>query len=167
MTAYEIPPDPRRDIRRNERLPDDPERERASWGEGPWQTEPDLVEWRHRFFPGLPLLAVRGAVGAWCGYVGVPPGHPLHGKPFGDVDSVSPHGGLTYSDKCQGDICHVPGLGEPDDVWWLGFDCVHANDYAPGFRAPKLAKMTTYRRLDYVMDEVEGLAKELVELKTP
>jgi hypothetical protein len=38
------------------------------------------------------------------------------------------HGGLTYADRCQGAICHVPQPGESDDVWWLGFDCNHSGD---------------------------------------
>lgn len=48
------------------------------WGPGPWHREPDRFEWRHR--SGLPLLIVRSPVtGSLCGYVGVPPEHPLYG----------------------------------------------------------------------------------------
>jgi hypothetical protein len=54
---------------------------REQWGEGPWQSEPDLVEWRDAA-TGYPCLIVRGSMGALCGYVGLPPGHPLHGKPY-------------------------------------------------------------------------------------
>lgn len=161
----------RRDVRRSERLPDalrEPLRE--TWAKGPWDDEPDLVEWRHPYFPGLPLLAVRNAVGAWCGYVGVPPGHPWHGKDR-DACDADAHGGLTYSDKCSGDICHVAAPGEPDDVWWLGFDCAHAGDVMPSVVAILAAKRLDtfgdvfgndkYRDLAYVMDEVEGLAVQV------
>lgn len=41
--------------------------------EGPWTAEPDREEWRHS--SGLACLARRGPMGAWCGYVAVPPGH--------------------------------------------------------------------------------------------
>jgi len=46
------------------------------------------------------------------------------------------HGGLTYADACQeGDdgetICHVAAPGEPEPLWWFGFDCSHAGDLNP------------------------------------
>src|SRR5215510_304522 len=28
-------------------------------------------------------------------------------------------------------ICHTPSPGEPDNVWWLGFDCCHLGDLYP------------------------------------
>ena len=83
------------------------------------------------------------------------------------------HGGLTYSEKCQGEICHVPAAGEPADVWWLGFDCSHAWDLSPGGRAalrrldPELAEYDSiheiYRTLDYVKRETELLAQQLAD----
>lgn len=126
---------------------------KEAWGDGPWQDEPDRVEWHHK---GLPCLARRGPHGSWCGYVAVPPGHPLHAIPYslcpvaGCDESwcdhrpdafLEVHGGLTYSDFCQADapeghgICHVPRRGEPDNVWWFGFDCGHACDLSPATAA--------------------------------
>src|SRR5438067_12443361 len=110
--------------------------EKRKWGPGPWQDEPDRVDFEHA---GLPCLILRGPVGAWCGYAAVPPGHPLHGKGYSELYDyetesgidIRVHGGLTYAGACSGDICHVPRLGEPDDVWWFGFDCSHAGDLAP------------------------------------
>ena len=153
---------------------------RAEWGEGPWQHEPDRVEWRLATLPGLVLLAVRGPSGGWCGYVGVPPGHPAHRKDYGEI-AVSVHGGLTYAAPCQegtdAHICHVPRAGEAPDVWWLGFDCGHARDYSPAheainrrfdleFRAPEYLRelgmpLRVYRHFDYVRGEVEDLAVQL------
>lgn len=80
---------------------------------------------------------VRSRFGNWCGYAGVPPGHPWYQSDYNDVD-VSVHGGLTYAEFCDetgGPICHVAKPGEPARVWWLGFDCGHAMDYAPGLAA--------------------------------
>lgn len=54
-----------------------PDEEKRAWGDGPWVNEPDRVEWRYK---GLPCLLKRGPLGNWCGYVGVPPEHPLHGQ---------------------------------------------------------------------------------------
>ncbi len=137
--------------------------DKSTWGEGAWQSEPDRKEWRDAA-TGLPCLAHRNEHGGnWCGYVAVPPGHPAHGKGYDDID-VEVHGGLTYSGACSGHICHVPKAGEPDDVWWVGFDCHHAWDFAPAyaarhptFRAPE----DTYRTLTYVEAECKRLAAQL------
>lgn len=153
-----------RTIRRSERFA---EYDRTGWGPGPWDDEPDLIEWRNDEFPEMAFLIVRSEVaGALCGYVGLPPGHRLHGKATGDLD-VEVHGGLTFADECHGRICHVPAPGEPAHVWWLGFDCGHCFDAMPALEA--LTRRTlgralphgTYRTLDYVMAEVERLAAQV------
>ncbi len=113
--------------------------DKSEWGFGPWVGEPDRVEWRiPGTMHGLVCLAVRGPNGSWCGYVGVPPGHPAHGQDYTTIESAADlrvHGGLTFADKCQthegAQVCHVPEPGEPDNVWWLGFDCAHSGDYSP------------------------------------
>lgn len=129
---------------------------------GPWQDEPDKVQWVDEA-TGLDCLIVRNPVmGNLCGYVGVPEGHPEFGKGYDDVP-VNVHGGLTYADGCAGPICHEPLPGRPDTVWWLGFDCAHAFDLAPGMikHAPELARLGTYRTFDYVVSEVQSLARQL------
>jgi len=142
---------------------------KSEWGDGPWQTEPDRVEWRHA---GLPCLIRRspGVTGVWCGYVAVPPGHPAHGAGYDDV-AVDVHGGLTYAGDCDGDegvgICHVPRPGEPADVYWLGFDCGHAFDICPALEARYRDLATrdqVYRDLAYVTAETESLAEQLAEM---
>ncbi len=136
--------------------------DKSAWGPGPWQNEPDRWEGEHE---GFPLLAVRGKNhGAWCGYVAMPPGHPWHGKTgCAEYPEVSVHGGLSYGNACGGDICHVPRPGEPDNVWWLGFDCVHAFDVAPAREAMTgwmRIEGEVYRTLDYVQAECRGLAEQ-------
>lgn len=142
--------------------------DRTGWPRGPWDTEPDKLQWPDAK-TGLPCLAVRGPFGNWCGYVGVPPGHRLHGsiRP----EDVHPHGGVTFTAPCSPDhagVCHVPDPGEPDDVWWIGFD---AQDYAPGMVAgmrsvmpqlPAFLCSGTYRNLKYVRRKCAALAQELV-----
>ncbi len=114
--------------------------DKSAWGAGPWTDEPDKMQWADEA-TGFPCLIVRNNSGALCGYVGVPSGHPWHGKGYDDCEAdgeyIDVHGGLTFSAGCgHGDepsegICHIPSAGEPDDVWWLGFDCNHGGDYAP------------------------------------
>lgn len=55
--------------------------DKSTWGPGPWQDEPDKIQYVDEA-TGLPCLIVRNGkeIGALCGYVGVLPGHPLHGK---------------------------------------------------------------------------------------
>lgn len=143
--------------------------DRTGWPVGPWDDEPDKVQWQDDE-TGLPCLAVRNGMGAWCGYVGVDESHPMHGKDYDDVD-VEVHGGLTFAGTCQPTtdesvgICHTPGEGEPDHVWWLGFDCAHAGDEVPDLIRHGLHSDGTYRTLDYVRSECRNLARQLAEVR--
>lgn len=129
---------------------------------GPWDDEPDRVLWRDPRMPGLVLLARRGPYGAWCGYVGVPPGHPWHGADYADIPADA-HGGITYAEHCDDDpidgICHVPEPGEPDHMYWVGFDCGHYMDLSPTLLEHDLVLPDqTYKDLDYVKDQITDLA---------
>lgn len=127
--------------------------DKSKWGSGPWQDEPDRVEFEHL---GFPCLIVRVPHGALCGYVAVPPGHPWHRRCYQTLDSeVDVHGGLTYSSECAGDVCHQSKPGEPDDVWWLGFDHAHWGDFVPGIKSSR--SQARYRTIDYVRDQCERL----------
>jgi hypothetical protein len=66
--------------------------DRTNWPPGPWDNEPDRIEFEHA---GFPCLITRQALGHLCGYVAVPPGHKAHGRDYDALD-VSVHGGLTY-----------------------------------------------------------------------
>lgn len=126
--------------------------------EEPWKTEPDHDTFEHA---GLPCIIHRGPLGAWCGYVAVPPGHVDHGKGINDI-RVKVHGGVTYADACSGEICHVAKPGEPDDVWWVGFDCAHAYDMTPSMlKYGTVVPGTTYRDQAYVTGETKRLAEQL------
>lgn len=164
-------------------------KEKASWGPGPWQDEPDKEQWQDEP-TGFACLIKRNPLGALCGYVGVPEGHPWHGSGYspgyateGDLspalrllDEVSVHGGLTYADSCQEGpedktICHVPGPGEPEPLWWFGFDCAHAWDVAPAMAARERARgyppislgEDVYRTRAYVKAECASLARQAAE----
>lgn len=49
--------------------------DRSSWGSGPWDSEPDKLQWETR--SGLTGLLHRNSFGAWCGYVAIERNHPL------------------------------------------------------------------------------------------
>lgn len=138
--------------------------DKSKWSRGPWDSEPDHVEFEHVGLPCI-LHRVGSHSGHWCGYVAVPPGHRLHGKGYDDayslVDDLNIHGGLTYASPCQGSICHVPKPGEPDNVWWFGFDCAHLGDISPA-RADEGAPWdigATYKTRAYVEAETRRLAE--------
>jgi hypothetical protein len=126
--------------------------DKTGWGEGPWLIEPDKAQWVDPV-TGLDCLLVRNPIGALCGYVGVGPEHPWHGKGYSQCTAepacpvedgerswdcghspeslLDVHGGITFADGCGHDedeshgICHVPLPGRADDLWWFGFDCAH------------------------------------------
>lgn len=155
--------------------------DKSSWGIGPWQDEPDKMQWQDEE-TGLPCLIVRGPVGALCGYVGVAEGHPWHGHEYSKplrpaeagedewmVDSpesrIRVHGGLTFSAFCRESddeskgICHRPAPGEPDHVWWFGFDCAHCDDHSPLMKS--LYGDDIYRNVEYVQEQCRELARQL------
>lgn len=141
---------------------------KSEWGEGPWQNEPDRYEWEHL---GFPCLMVRNSYfGHWCGYVGVPPTHPKYEKEYDSIKDINVHGELTFADHCHGNICHKPKPGQPDNVWWLGFDCGHMFDLKPAMSSLlkdinheryRFILKDVYRDFAYVKKEVEHLAKQL------
>lgn len=140
--------------------------DRTGWRSGAWDKEPDKVQWQDEK-TGLPCLAVRHpSFGNWCGYVGISEDHPDYRKSYELVDDIEVHYGLTFSDSCRhGEeestgICHIPSPGESDSVWWLGFDCGHCYDDAPGLYSDKLPR-SKYRTLAYVKDQCASLADQL------
>jgi hypothetical protein len=160
--------------------------DKSEWGAGPWQHEPDKLQWVDEA-TGLDCLMVRNHGGNWCGYVGVAEGHPWFGvgyaecaKPCGEdwcthsPDShVEVHGGLTYAAFCQEDaepghgICHIAAPDRPERVWWFGFDCGHYRDLSPAdFMYRRKYGITydadaVYRDRAYVEREVMSLARQL------
>jgi hypothetical protein len=152
--------------------------DKSKWGPGPWQEECDKAQWQDEE-TGFACLIHRGGSGALCGYVGVPEGHPWHGKDDREIDADC-HGGLTFSNHCRTPdengrgICRVPGPDEPAHLWWLGFDCAHLGDVLPkqdaDLREHGYAGMVarhdftnSYKTLAYVKREVAMLAKQAME----
>lgn len=143
------------------------EENKPKWGPGPWQDEPDRVEFEHE---GIACLMSRQSqIGHWCGYVGVEPGHPWHGeaKYFWDrQDGPEVHGGVTFGAECGGFVCHVPKPGKPENLWWIGFDCAHLGDLSPSIHRNvghflfDIGGGEHYRTADYVRREVERLAEQ-------
>ena len=141
--------------------------DKSAWPRrGVWDTEPDKAQWLDRG-TGFPCLAVRGPGGHFCGYVGVPKGHPLYAVSYMDegVADVAVHGGLTYSlgrmqhageDGSTGIYC-VTEPGDPESIWWFGFDCAHCGDLCPSWDIWN----GVYRELGYVKDGCERLAFQL------
>lgn len=138
--------------------------DKSCWPVGPWSEEADKMQWQDKA-TGLPCLIHRNYAGSLCGYVGVAAGHPYYKEYYGEAnveEKISVHGGLTYSGFCQDEkdgICHIPEKGEPDKVWWFGFDCAHAGDLSP--RIPTMMPHETYKDVAYVKKEVGNLAKQL------
>lgn len=158
----------------------DPRCDRKAWPAGQWDGEPDKVQWKDEK-TGLPCLAKRQpSSGHWCGYVGVDPTHPWHGKGYNDLPDYGPrvHGGLTFADACQEGppemtVCHIAEPGEPEHLWWFGFDCAHSGDRSPqddvyardrGYPFTK-GHDETYKALGYVRSQCRKLAEQVKELR--
>jgi hypothetical protein len=144
--------------------------DKRSWGPGPWQGEPDKKQWQDET-TGYPCLIVRNSAGALCGYVGVRKSHPNYEQGYEEPE-VYVHGGLTFADRCQQEqhdcegICHKVAKGEDDDVWWFGFDCLHAGDSSPPVHDGRSHfNYGEYRDFAYVTSEVASLVDQLKALE--
>lgn len=143
--------------------------DKTAWPPGPWQDEPDHLEWYDEATSYHCLMHRNEFFGFWCGYVGIDATHPYFGKSE-DLDLFA-HGGITNSDACH------PGRGASsgEDTWWIGFDCGHGFDYSPvwpvlrdAFGLGSLRRFQylfpgvyEYRDIEFVKREIENLARQL------
>lgn len=147
--------------------------DKSDWGNGPWSEEVDKMQFDDEA-TGLPCIIRRnGHAGNLCGYVGVPEGHPWFGTNYNELLDVGVHGGLTFSEACEEEdkehgICHVAEDGVKR--FWLGFDCGHGGDLAPGMAKLGLKSFSlpgfpgfpvTYKTVEYVKQECASLARQV------
>jgi hypothetical protein len=149
--------------------------DRSYWARGPWDRElADMVKWKDNA-TGSPCIAIRATLGFWCGYVGVPMGHPAYGVNWRRQSGLKAHARVDYSNPCSGTICHEPEPGEPDQVWWLGFAAAYGNDLKPGWDTHKGSLFgparpydprgpLQYRTLAYVREQCANLAAQLAQI---
>lgn len=125
---------------------------------------------------GIACSIWKHDMGHLCGYIGLPPSHPWHGKEYDDIEA-DVHGGLTFAEsetECRRPLHpidwekgpewelvekptpypHDTGLG----LWWIGFDCAHLRDLVPGLSVHDLRD--TYKDEAYVRKEIEGLVRQ-------
>lgn len=145
------------------------------WGCGQWVDEPDQVSFEYE---GIQCIVSRIVMegldgethgGHLCGYVRVPPAHPVYGKAVDD-DSIS---SITYS-KLQ------------NAEHWIGFDYLNSTDYSPSIEhhnktlpdfmkleqdfAESLKKIGVdgvkrkYRNLDFCIENCKYIVKQLNEM---
>lgn len=137
---------------------------------------------------GLQCQTYRTEMGHWCGYVGVPADHPLHGKAYTDKISVPQEMierevdidkigvinlfcqieeptaeacALVLAFDIHGGITYAANGAPGADVeglWWFGFDCAHAGDVSS---LDMQGPMGIYRSEEYVIDECKSLADQL------
>lgn len=71
---------------------------------------------------GYEWTITNNGYGIRCGYIKLPRGHPWWGKGYDEIPA-DVHGGITFAEHDK--PC---GQGQPDDGFWIGFDCLHFND---------------------------------------
>ena len=127
--------------------------DRTAWPPGPWDGEPDEVRFQHEGYDCVVRRHPR--LGHLNGYVRVPEGHPLHGKPHSAtapweclrgrrVDPVrTPVISLFVQQQGErvpldlaldvhgGISFSGPAWWAEPAGWWLGFDTGHGGDTQP------------------------------------
>lgn len=140
--------------------------------------EKTLKEWKTK--SGLIAKAVLFSEGYINGYVKAP--RYLKGTRCHNLQNIDVHGGVTFAGRLQ-------NINEDNEGWWIGFDTAHIGDgknfdlvkkeifdqeenpdmseyYNTNdiFGNSSLDESTEkFRDLDYVVNECEKLAKQLVE----
>ncbi|MBD8546039.1 hypothetical protein [Sphingomonas sp. CFBP 8760] len=157
--------------------------------DGPWATEADKVACVDPV-SGYGCIIRRAPDGGHlCGYVSVPPGHPLFGREYGTMTGImiGVHGGLDYSAACEDwededrSVCHPQGVppgfqqgvhrneAADDDAWWFGFSCNKRTDLLPeDARRPRDVRTPafgidepTYKTEAFVYGECVRLAAQM------
>lgn len=146
--------------------------DRSGFNQGEWDDEPaDKRKWIDAETGFVCVMKRVDRMGHWCGYVGIPESHHLHGIGYDLCTNIIPcrehfcdhsadllmevHGGITYSGDYD---FYSDTRGE---LWWFGFDCAHAWDVQP-YQRP-IAPGAEYRTQDFVESEVLDLATQLAE----
>jgi hypothetical protein len=140
--------------------------DRPGWPAGPWDDEPDWLQWPEEQTGFVCLILRSPRMGYLCGYVGVPRGAPAWGLEDREARrrGVECHGDVTYSDDRP--PCEAGSSLLPPGLWWLGFHCSNASDAFPGLDGIGMGiPGMEYRALGHVRAECEGLARQLAALK--
>lgn len=115
-------------------------------------------------------------MGHLCGYVDVPRSHPLYGIDHANeifdmiTGDIKVHGGISFTGRLNNPYNNkeLPDYLDDEHDWLIGFDCNHAEDYAP-FRPCEESELIElkqeYRTAAYAADECKKLAKQIKALE--
>lgn len=93
--------------------------DKSAWGDGPWQSEPDKMQWQDEA-TGFACLIVRDPMGALCGYVGVPETHPAHGLSYDGTPDEALRFIISNPATAMNMLAKALHIS-PDDPWSRGF----------------------------------------------
>ena len=135
---------------------------RRAWGSGPWEGEPDKVEWVDMASLYYCVALRNPDSGAWLGYVRVPAHHALNGVEYDRLPGIEAHGGLTFSGPGSTHMDAISHSARDDNEtsWFFGFDCAHSFDCIPDKRL-RWHDIDRYNTIEQVQQEVTQLAAQL------
>lgn len=88
----------------------------------------------------------------WCGYIGIPKGHPFYSKGYNDLNVVC-HGGLTFAGFFDND------RADKDRLFFIGFDCAHSGDICSF--STMFNNTDVYRDLQYVKNQCRKIVDQI------
>jgi hypothetical protein len=135
---------------------------RATWRDrnrtfckpGPWDNEPDKVQWIDKD-TGLMCLIKRAPEGHLCGYVAITNTNCL----WGSFVKSNERPGVVYGGISYSGVLKDPLIVPSEDSWWFGFQCANLGDLQPSVKE----SWGYYRDLSFATDECTRLAKFLNE----
>lgn len=106
------------------------------------------------------------ALGALCGYIGIPSFHPWYEMEIDDIP-INVHFGLTFGQH-ELEMRDSSGEYHPHrtemDIYWIGFDCAHFSDAVPAFvllhdnNYP--IEIEQYKDVEYVKKEITNMVTQ-------
>lgn len=130
--------------------------EKLLWGEGPWVEEPDIVYFEYK---GIPCLIDRKDHGALCGYIFIPIDHKYANED--EWEKLRVHGGVTWSGARTPSDTLPGGDLQGKTFFVIGFDCIHAMDYAPQFVYARKQINELYPEFKKIDDKYADVLKRL------
>lgn len=110
------------------------------------------------------LILRNTHMGHLCGYVGVPEGRKFYRAHY---DTISNEIDCDIELTWSGFRLNHQFVNKYKDLWWVGFDCGHFNEWMP--KMPRIEKYDSsiqlvYRSIPWVMEECKKLV-DVLEIK--
>lgn len=123
-----------------------------------WERESNYKEFEYKGYS----CAIRRnmSMGFLCGYFAIP--DFVEGEESYLLEDLSPHGGISFAEYPDGH--YLPKQNSfGQKLYWVGFDCGHYCDFAPGLAKVFQINDAIYRNMAYVEQEIKDMVDQFIK----